>query len=397
MQGIRRLRVFEYMSLIPFFFCLCECKTLTWSEKCFFCYVHLLAKTGVKKSMKKVIEMIISMSIVLCFCGCGKDENGDSGTGISGEAIQDGQNTQEETAEEAPELIRIKGIYYGELSSARDKSSWSSAEGMTDCVVVFDFVNDDENRKMPETDYVNTSAIQLDINGKNTYTAFKSAVPFGKVLERYSSIKQVIGYGNVLGGADPVSMYAIFFINPNDFKTSEEIVLTIDDAEGRIGPESAKEIKYINTMIEETEGYESEKIEEFLWRCDSAYWNIVKTSKTASQNPGSDYKLVSDCMHGLFSGSYGVNLNQTRDWGGDGTLRRARALVEDLEGFNADVITEACPEIAADISTVISACGEYADAIVNPYSSVSGIGAIVDRFETSYLAIMRYFSMSKTS
>lgn len=337
--------------------------------------------------MKNISKILLSFLMVASLSSC----SGSSGMTESGQA------PTPEPTEEPAELIQIKGIYYGPLSSERAKSSWSSAEGMTDCIVVFDYVNDDENRTMPDTDYANTKAITLNINDKNTYSAFKSEVPFAEVLDRYSEIKQVIGYGNVLGGADPIPMFAIFFINPNDFKSSEEIVMSIDGIEGRCTPDLAKEIKYINTMIDECEGHENEQIEEFLWRCDSSYWNVVKTAKNAAQTPGSDYSLVSDCMKALFSESYGVNLNNSRNWGGNSELRRDSSLVDDLPGFDINVVLEECPDIADDINTLISANEEYANAIISRSTNAKSLAAIVDKLETSYLNIMRYFSMSKTS
>lgn len=336
--------------------------------------------------MKKFLIVLLSVFLLSAIVGCSNQPADNS---------NQGENPTEEPAEEsAPEMITIRGVYYGLLSTDHDKY-YDSIRGMTDCVVVFDFNNDDTNREMPSTQYANSTAISLSINSSNTYDAYKSTVAFAENLERFSEIKQVLGYGKILGGSDPVTMYALFFINPNDFKSSESIVLNIDGMTGTCSPDLAKEIKYANTVIEEIDGLENEQISEFLWRCDTAYKNIEKTAKYAAQNPGSDYKLVSDAMLALFSSSYGVNLNERVSWGGDNNLRRSSALIEELSGFDKDALVAACPEISDSINGLIDASDKYAQAIINTSTSVNSLAEIADAFETHYYKIIKYFSLSK--
>ena len=76
--------------------------------------------------------------------------------------------TNSSDVEEKP-MIEITGIYYGSITLDYEKFSWTSAEGMDDCIVTFNFNNDDTNRTMPElSGYANNDDITLSI-GENSY------------------------------------------------------------------------------------------------------------------------------------------------------------------------------------------------------------------------------------
>ena len=76
------------------------------------------------------------------------------------------EDTPDEPAE-LSNLVTVKGVFTGSFSE--DYGEDSAKPGMVDCLVVFDYANDAQNRRMPEK----TSEITLDINGVNTYEIYK--------------------------------------------------------------------------------------------------------------------------------------------------------------------------------------------------------------------------------
>ncbi|MBQ3062938.1 MAG: hypothetical protein IJD03_04700 [Clostridia bacterium] len=73
---------------------------------------------------------------------------------------------------ETASIIEIKGVFVGDLSAQLNEETAEIADfqGYSDCIVVFDYVNDDTNRRLPEHNGgYSTSEVTLSIGDKNTY------------------------------------------------------------------------------------------------------------------------------------------------------------------------------------------------------------------------------------
>ncbi|MBR2676446.1 MAG: hypothetical protein IKE28_06015 [Solobacterium sp.] len=165
----------------------------------------------------KIIHVLAFVLLSSHLIACNGTVSSGSAEGTQSDQANDNSNAEIVTEETALDLIDITGVYYGDITSEYNKDYYPSIQGLTDCIVTFDFKNDDLNRTMPDTEYANTSAIKL-IVGPNEYKAFKD-VEYIEVLDRYSTMSHAIGYGNILGGSDPIKMFAVFFVNPNDLTT----------------------------------------------------------------------------------------------------------------------------------------------------------------------------------
>ena len=320
--------------------------------------------------MKRI--KLVLLTALMCITGC----SGNAGS----------------TEPEKPKsIISIRGIYYSTEESINTFYG-SSAEGMSDCIVVFDFNNDDINRTMPDTEYANCPEVQLTI-GNNTYDSYQN-LSYQYNLDRYSEMKNVLGYGNVLGGADTVRMYASFFVNPNDFKNDAEISLKIGDLNATTGTSDAKVMNHIVDCLQSEEELE---FADLIFRCDEAFQNfyaLVKTHKiTVRIDSGSDFSLMSQCLRNTFNSELGVTLDRKATHGGSNSGYDEHAFSPNLKGFDLESVKKRYPEIATNIQGLIEAVNTCSDAIVVSGLSTDRMQAIADDFSRNYDEIMDFFSL----
>lgn len=305
--------------------------------------------------------------------------------------------------EEKP-MIEITGIYYGSITSDYEKSSWTSAEGMDDCIVTFYFNNDDTNRTMPElSGYANNDDITLSI-GENSYNAFTTdSLDINCTLPRYTSYKQVAGYGNVLGGSDPIKMYAHFFVNPNDLQNDNEVTLTI--GEDLVGNADVSISKQISHVIEILDQDSDEKLgADLLYRADTSFLNFqylikekigIPSGYGLYRDSGSEWSLIHDCMVNCFSSNLGVTLDVESNYGGDQDLRYDKdSFSSDLTGFDKEAAKTAFPEIADNIENVVNETNGMAEAAVAYGQPRSVFESYSNQMASDYAAICEYFSVS---
>ena len=106
--------------------------------------------------MKKLLLVLLLTGVICAVCcACGSSESSNS-------------------------LLEIKGVYYGDLYSKQTSGSYEDQglDGLSDCIVVFDYKNDDKNRELPESkleegyiyeDDFTCPKITLKVNDKNKY------------------------------------------------------------------------------------------------------------------------------------------------------------------------------------------------------------------------------------
>lgn len=335
----------------------------------------------------KTIKSIIAGVLALSLCGCGSSS-------ASSSSAADGIETS------SP--IQITGVYYGNIRDGKYSSYWDSTEGMSDCIITFDFVNDETNRTMPElSGYANNSDITLEI-GANSYTAYTSdMIEYITALDRYTDMKMVAGYGNVLGGADPIKMYCVFFVNPNDLKNDNTITLTFDDLSGSVSAGKAKEIHHISDILED--GSQEKLAADLLVRVDTEFENFTNLSDNLIGIPsdsgwyrdsGSEWSLIHDCMVNTLSDSIGATLDAMTSSGGDSNLGYdATVFSADVTGTGLEAEKDAFPDIAGSIDGMANISNTIAEAAVATGSRRETFENGASEFAEYYADIVSFFSV----
>ena len=204
-----------------------------------------------------------------------------------------------------------KGVdfYSGNSINASDQG----LEGYEDLIVVFDYANDAKNRTLPASQFNGTSlygsnptnsSITLDVNGVNSYNAYdpysSAESHYAFNLARYTGYSYPINYGNLLGGADPVRMFVIFYVNPNDLKSDGVCTMTLDDKVVTFETGSVSDIRLPDEIMWVEDDFEAAyALASFKWRCDhSYYWGVYATTKYFGRHmqPGSDMNLISTTL-----------------------------------------------------------------------------------------------------
>ena len=347
--------------------------------------------------MKKIISIICATFYMLTLLGCSGSANGGTASSDNGSSDPSEESSETVSSEGSEQsLINITGIYYGEITGDYWKSFWSSTEGLSDCIVTFELTNDDTNRTMPDaSDYSYCDSVMLTV-GPNSYKSVKAAF-YSNSLDRYSTMSQVLGYGNVLGGADTIKMFASFYVNPNDLAKDNTVEFDLDGIKATADTSIAKPISHAIECLGD-ENSEERVAADLLGRCDTAFVNfaaLIKKDKiTVRVNPGPEFSLMKDCMKNCWSAEIGASLDSDAEYGGDMDLRYEKHFFSaDLKGFDLDLVKEMYPEIAENIDGAIAATNEGADTCVNPSTTTNQFQAIADRFTDNYVAIINYFSI----
>ena len=199
-----------------------------------------------------------------------------------------GKDAAEETETEAEEqsLIDVKGVFYGSYAA--------SQEGYENMYLVFDYVNDLENRTLPSSN----EGVTMTINGTNTYNAKMPEYSDNERFEKYTGYEYLIGYGDLLGGADPVRMFVHYEFNPNDLKTGETITFTLGDQTVEYPVADVQEISVMDELLKVEDDYENAQMRAaFKWRVDeSVYVFNISRSFFADSSYMLSFSVLCSCV-----------------------------------------------------------------------------------------------------
>ena len=282
--------------------------------------------------------------------------------------------------------IAIKGVFYGDCGIAQ--------EGYTNLYVVFDYTNDDTNRTLPET----SDLVTVSVNDSNTYMAtdnLEHKVTNGSGsytykdfdwIKRYCGYSYAVGYGDILGGSEPVRMFAHFSFNENDLSSGDEITLTVDDQTAKFPVSDAVKIEYEDEIMKVEENFEKAQIlAAEKWRIDASYRVANFISRNSAYGFGDDFSGLSKSMKTLFSSeSGGVAVNCEPESGFFPDTHTINRVAASLPAYDHDVIAEGYPDAIADIDVLEDAWNKLADGIVKSSISKNEMIDLLNNFEAAY-------------
>lgn len=313
-------------------------------------------------------------------------------------------------AEAAPEsdLLSIVGVFYGDVYANQSGSFYSdmNLSGFKDCIVVFDYTNDSTNRSMPKSTcdpkVINTfgitnNAITLTLNDTNTYESMDPNADHShyiNAINRYTDYKYPIGYGNLLGGADPVRMFAVFYVNPNELTSGTNAVLTVDDQVISFTFDNPQKITYADEILKCEDDYEAaQQAAAFKWRMDKlAELSGDVDHFLATMDPGSDLSGVGDSIGNLFSTDYGVTITGLLKAGFDPN-HTYDGMNTDLPHFDVDTLTRTLPDQADDINALIDAANELGSAVQDSSYDSSDVRDILQVIVEHYANLVTAFGI----
>lgn len=392
--------------------------------------------------MKKVIAIIIACLLAVSVCACStaskpqtleSTTQSDTTTEQGQESVVDSseeakeESKTEQTAEELLEtlavepeesipeeakesLIHVVGVFYGDIYKSQSGNAYSEQklDGYQDLIVVFDFINDATNRTLPQSgltaksNYIYTSGITcpevtLVVNEANTYEAYDPNAyedHYSNMLNRYTPYRSAVGYGNLFGGSDPVRMYAVFYVNPNEMKTDSTAILTVGDQITEVSFTDLKKITYADEILTLESNYEeAQQIAAFKWRMDKVVDLGAKSSKyLRNMDPGSDLKGFGDSIGNLFSSDYGVTICGMLVAGFD-TDHTFDGMNKDLPHFDLNVLTNAFPDQAEEISGIVDATDRLGAMIQSSAYDKDDIMEVLKEFSDYYDVLTDIFGM----
>ena len=191
---------------------------------------------------RKTLDMLLVCALTMAITTFGASEATLAAEDSKAEESSAVLESAEETTEEES-LLSVVGVYYGDIYANQTGTCYSdqSLDGFSDCIIVFDYANDAKNRTLPASSLepgaiwssgFTCPEVTLSVNDTNTYEAYDPNGYFhhySNAINRYTPYSNPIGYGNLLGGADPVRMYSVFYVNPNELKADTNAVLTVAD------------------------------------------------------------------------------------------------------------------------------------------------------------------------
>lgn len=332
----------------------------------------------------KIFALLLSVLMAFSLVACG-----------SSEPTATSDNNNEKDNQES--LINIVGAYYGPCGAE---------DGYEDLYIVFDYANDSVNRTMPEE----SSAVTATVNGTNLYEANANSetemyhdgetyitTPYSW-FERYTGYKYILGYGNLLGGSEPVRMFAHFTFNPNDLNTGEELILTVDEQIAEFAVSDVQKISVMDEILMCNGNFETEQmVAATKWRLDTAY-RIIWFLTGVNASFGDDFSAMGSAMRTLFSeDSKGLTVCEEPVYGckknSDTNTYTYNEVIESLPSYNYDVIAENCPEIADQLIIVETNMYALADALENPNSSYDEVESLMKTILDAYFTIYDTWGM----
>lgn len=318
--------------------------------------------------MRKWTALFLAVAAAAALSACGTEEL------VS--QLNLGKDAAEETETEAEEqsLIDVKGVFYGSYAA--------SQEGYENMYLVFDYVNDLENRTLPSSN----EGVTMTVNGTNTYNAKMPEYSDNERFEKYTGYEYLIGYGDLLGGADPVRMFVHYEFNPNDLKTGETITFTLGDQTVEYPVADVQEISVMDELLKVEDDYENAQMRAaFKWRVDESVYvfNIIGDPvreisgleaygiepTTMFSVFGSDYDSLGTAMGTLFSpDSKGVSVVEGHSGGFESETKTMNKVKEDLPAYDEEAILAAYPEIQEVYPAYREHYNELATMIKTPSS-----------------------------
>ena len=341
--------------------------------------------------MKKVI--ILLLSILMCVL-----------TGCSGGA--GGASAKKSS------LINVVGVYHGDLYDNKKYYNGTNIhaedqhlEDFEDLIIVFDYINDDTNRRLPDSNLepgkiytgdITCPEITLSINNTNTYEAYDINSydgHYGNRVVRYSKLGYAVGYGNVLGGADPIRMFVIFYVNPNDIKEDAKAVFTLGEEVVEINLADTVDVTTPDEILQCGDYEKDYQLAAFRWRLDHGfYWthfltktNIVKFDKVS----GSDFSLVAECLSETFDNKYSFTCGTHPGIGKGSKDPEPRYSFSHLPKLDLDIVTSEYPEIKSTLDDYIDHLNTLSEIIVKTGTSKSTIQAMIEETYNLYYELAR--------
>lgn len=325
----------------------------------------------------------LSLALAFALCACGGQ------SAPQGSAADNSASTAQETAApETPEsLVNIVGAYYGDLGSD---------ESYQDLCIVFDYANDAQNRTIGDP-----GDITVTVNGTNVYEAAENqTIPLSDTVlgsfdiktfdytERYTGIRSAAGYGDLLGGSDPVRMFASFLFNPNDLKTGDTIELTVGDQTATFPVADATEITMADEMMKCYPDYETaQMLGAAKWRFDTAaeVAHDITHYLGSTTGGGEEFSGMAQSMKNLFSPeSGGLSVFEEPGSGFNSETHTFNTVVEGLPAYDHDKVLAGYPDAAGDIEQLEERFATLADSITDPSVDKSvyaeQIGAVLDSY-----------------
>lgn len=349
-----------------------------------------------KKTRRTLVRLFCAaVTLAALLSGCASD-SGQAGASTPPASTPP---TATPAPSETPSLLTLDGVFY---------RNTPDEDGLIDCIVVFDYTNDAQNRELPE----DPSEITLDFNGVNTYDIHQvtgTVYAKGKLeypnhyyyaLSRYTGYSYALGYGTLLGGADPVRMFAVFYVNPNDLSGDGEMVFTMGDQSLTIPVSQAKEITLLDEIMTVEEDYQMAQATASLkWRFDKAYSSTQFVSRNL-KIPGDDFNAMATGMEYIFKEGqdwgYSVAEIPSGGFSGEDTgcgMYNDAAATAGLPGLDLALMAETYPEIADDITGMAETTNALAQAIRTPGTSLDSIIALMDTMDVHFANFQAYFDM----
>lgn len=344
--------------------------------------------------MKKVFVFMLALCMVFALVGCGAAETSEPVQTAEATEAPLTEPTVEPTTEPTPEEPEETSLL-SPVGAFLD-TEVTNGDGFSRFIMVFDYTNDDTNRTLP----TETTDIYLSINDANSYDIHRGS-SFDEpgsllgidieALSRYTGYGYALHYGNLLGGADPVRMFTIFYANPNDLKSSEKLTVTVGDQTVEYAPEDVQEISLVDEILTvETDYEKAQSLAAFKWRLDKAFVNATFTAKTRGVY-GEDYSSFSESMTWLFAEGvdWGVTIadmpfsGQTEIHG----IKFDEALREELPPFDLELVLTEYPEIADKINSLIENHNALAEALATKGTKDQTVEDLLNEVRNDYFDI----------
>lgn len=363
--------------------------------------------------MKKIRVILTAVLSAALFTACGAPQTVSSTESTADDNdIVDSIGDEESATPEskAASLISPVSVYYGNLYENQMGSCYSDQglDGYEDCIVIFDYTNDTKNRELPASGleasrtklYSNWQCqdVTLEVNGTNTYEAYDPNAYFrhyANAVKRYTDLKCPIDYGTLMGGADTVRMFAVFYVNPNELTPDSTAILTVQDQTAEVSFENITEIHYADEVLSCEENYEiAQQTAAFKWRMDKMAEVAGDADHyMATMSPGSDFSGFGTSVSNLFSTSYGVTISGLLSAGFDSDNNTFDGMTTDLPAFDPDVVMGALPDQASEISAFISSSTNLGNAIRDSGYSSSDVREILNEVVGHYANLLSAFDM----
>lgn len=302
-----------------------------------------------KQEMKKLIALVLAITVLMSFCACGEKENKEINNSNEEVAETTEVNKGETVPVEEISPITVKGTFLLEPSENMDMSKEGLEAVQRYFLVVFDMESGESNQEL----YMNEESLRATFNGINIYKQLTQYdFEFESVLKSFlpnCGYTHSDGSLTIWSGEAPTRMVSIFTINKNDMKEDCTVQLQFDfsDSVKSTVELTKNDIKTINWL----DGIFAVEDDPDAYQVAHSVKNRAEQCKyqieTASQeNHNGDASLVSvrwnTCAGLLYEGE---------ELGGV-SCGGVPYLTKELPSFNLESVRLYYPEIAEKLQTV---------------------------------------------